>query len=81
MYIRQGGILLLSLFFKFDLHPFVGFCQVFESWLDLLAWRHWLNSSFINFKIGYIHLVHLLVVLLQVFNVPWPRESLSVYGF
>ena len=26
-------------------------------------------------------MVHLLVILLQVFNVPWPRESLSVYGF
>ena len=26
-------------------------------------------------------MVHLLVVLLQVFNVPWPRESSSVHGF
>ena len=25
--------------------------------------------------------MHLLVVFLQVFNVPWPGESLSVYGF
>ena len=57
------------------------FCFLFESWLDLLARRHWLNSSFINFRSGYIHLVHLLVVLLQVFNIPWPRESLSVHGF
>ena len=57
------------------------FCFLFESWLDLLARRHWLNSSFINFKSGYIHLVHPLVVLLQVFNVPWLKESLSVYGF
>ena len=47
----------------------------------MLALRHWLNSSFINFRSGYIHLVYLLVVLLQVFNVPWLRESLSVYGF
>ena len=54
---------------------------MFKSWLNLLAWRHWLNSSFINFRSGYIHLVHLLVVLLQVFNVPWLGESLSVYGF
>ena len=54
---------------------------MFERWLDLLARRHWLNSSFINFRSGYIHLIHLLVVLLQVFNVPWPGDSLSVYGF
>ena len=67
-YIRQGRILLLSNF-------------LFESWLDLLARRHWLNGSFINFRSGYIHLVHLLVVFLQVFNVPWFGESLSVYGF
>ena len=67
-YIRQGGILLLSHF-------------LFESWLDLLVRRHWLNNSFINFRNGYIHLVHLLVILLQVLNVPWPREPLSIYGF
>ena len=67
-YICQGGILLLSHF-------------LFESWLDLIARRHWLNSSFINFRNGYIHLVHLLVILLQVLNVPWPREPLFVYGF
>ena len=70
-YIRQGGILLLSHFV----------CFLLESWLDLLAQRHWLNSSFIDFESGYINLVHLLVVLLQVFNIPWPRESLSVHGF
>ena len=67
-YIRQGEILLLSHF-------------LFKSWLDLLIQRHWLNSSFIKFRNGYNHLVHLLLILLQVLNVPWPREPLSVYGF
>ena len=70
-YIRQGGILLLSHFL----------CFLLERWLDLLARRHWLNSSFIDFESRYIHLVRLLVVILQVFNIPWPRESLSVHGF
>ena len=40
-----------------------------------------MNNSFINFRNEYIHLIHLLVVLLQVFNVPWPREPLPVYSF
>jgi len=40
-----------------------------------------MNNSFINFKNEHIYLIHLLVVLLQVLNVPWSRELLSVHGF
>ena len=40
-----------------------------------------MSNSFINFRNEYIHLIHLLVVLLQVLDVPWPRKPLSVYGF
>ena len=40
-----------------------------------------MNNSFINFKNEHIHLIHLLVVLLQVLDVPRAREPLSVYGF
>ena len=40
-----------------------------------------MNNFFINFKNGYICLLHLLVVLLQMLNVPWSGESLSVHGF
>ena len=49
--------------------------------LGLLALSHWLNSSFIAFKNEYNFLLHLLVVLLQVLNVPWSWKSLSVYDF
>ena len=48
--------------------------------LDFLALKHWLNTSFIAFKNEYNCLLHLLVVLLQVLNVPWSWKSLSVYG-
>ena len=48
--------------------------------LGLLALIHWMNSSFIAFKNEYNRLLHLFVVLLQVFNVPWSWEPLSVYG-
>ena len=43
--------------------------------LGSLALRHWLNSSFIGFKNEYNRLL-----LLQVLNVPWSWEPLSVYG-
>ena len=65
-YIHQGGILLLSFFL------------LFYSQLDLLAKRHWLNNLFINFRNEYIYLLYLLVVFLQLLNVPWTREPLSV---
>ena len=63
-YICLGGILLLSHFF------FMTF-----KLLGSLALRHWLNSSFIAFKNEYNRLL-----LLQVLNVPWSWEPLSVYG-
>ena len=46
--------------------------------LGLLELGHWLNSSFIAFKNEYYYLLHLLVVLLQVLNIPWSWESLPV---
>ena len=46
----------------------------------MFALKHWLNSSFIAFKNEYNHLLHLLVVLLQVLNIPWSWKSLSIYG-
>ena len=48
--------------------------------LGLLALIHWMNSSFIAFKNEYNRLLHLFVVFLQVLNVPWSWEPLSVYG-
>ena len=39
-----------------------------------------MNSSFIAFKNEYNRLLHLLVILLQVLNVPWSWKSLPVYG-
>ena len=39
--------------------------------LGLLTLSHWLNNSFIAFKNEYNFLLHLLVVFLQVLNVPW----------
>ena len=48
--------------------------------LSLLALRHWLNSFFIAFKNEYNRLLHLLVVLLQVLNVPRLWKFLPVYG-
>ena len=48
--------------------------------LGSFALRNWLNSSFITFKNEYNHLLHLLVVLLQVLNVPWSQEPLSFHG-
>ena len=42
--------------------------------------KHWLNISFISFKNEYNFLLHPLVVLLQVLNVPWSWKPLSVYG-
>ena len=65
-YIHQDGILLLSFF------------PLFYSQLDLLAKRHWLNNLFINFRNEYIYLLYLSVVFLQLLNVPWTREPLSV---
>ena len=40
-----------------------------------------MNNFFINFRNEHIHLIHLLVVLLQVLDVPPAREPLSVHGF
>ena len=48
--------------------------------LGSFALRNWLNSSFITFKNEYNHLLHLLVVLLQVLNVSWLWEPLSFHG-
>ena len=67
-YIRQSEILLLSFFWSY-------------SRLDLLAQRHQLNNFFINFKNEYIYLLYLLVVFLQLLNVPWTWEPLSFQGF
>ena len=64
-YIRLGGVLLLSQFLAFKL-------------LCLLELGHWLNSSFIAFKNEYNYLLHLLVVLLQVLNIPWSWQSMLV---
>ena len=49
--------------------------------LGLLALRYGLNNSFITFKNEYNCLLHLLVVLLQVLDVPWSWDSLPVQGF
>ena len=46
--------------------------------LDLFAQRLGLNNFFINFRNEYIYLLCLLVVLLQLLNVPWTWEPLSV---
>ena len=54
--------------------------QHFCWWLDLLR-RHQKNNSFINFKNEQIHLIHVLVVFLQVLNVPWTKEPSSVQSF
>ena len=62
-YICLGGVLLLSQFLAFKL-------------LGLLALGHWLNSSFIALKNEYNYLLHLLVVLLQVLNIPWSWQSM-----
>ena len=64
-YICLGGVLLLSQFLAFKL-------------LGLLELGHWLNSSFIAFKNEYYYLLHLLVVLLQVLNIPWSWQSMLV---
>ena len=48
--------------------------------LGLLALSHWLNSSFIALKKEYNCLLHLLVVHLQVHNVPWSWKSLPIQG-
>ena len=50
-------------------------------WQQGLLRRHQKNNSFINFQNEEIHLIHLLVIFLQVFNVPWTREPSSDYSF
>ena len=63
-YIRQGGILLLGLLVLLV--------------VGSVCAKTSKEKLFIDFKKEQIHLIHLLVVLLQVFDVPWVRELLSV---